>query len=439
MGIGTALAVLAGARRDVLAKAPSDLSKHVAMGGVLLSTAAVAGVSAFFALHSVLALPWQICVPAGIGWAVVVLNLDRMLVVTMGGQNSLFLKIMTAIPRVLLALVIGWVISTPLVLQVFRPEIAAELTTMKAEAIGKAQQTLDKTYERINELVAQRQQLQDAIDRKPQPVTTNADVQNAQTNYENAERIYLGLNAEAQCELDGTCGTGVPGVGTAYLRKKEAADAARQGRDDAKRKLDATIDRVTKENEAAAATARAAAQAQLPDVERALAKDREARRAAEDEVHRVQDGNTGLLARLEALDRVTSGHMSAAWAHRMLFLLFVCIEVLPVAAKLLSGIGAPTLYDRLIQHEDDEIDGTARIWVTCEREIAATAADARRTVAKQQAEAQIAAGRVAAAALGDQQEAVTLRAIEAWGQVATQHTDEEVDRLRHKLDFLKSR
>jgi len=425
MGIPTALAVLAGARRDVLAKAPGDLPKHAAMGGVLLTTATVAGVSAFFALYSVLELPPQVCVLGGIGWAVVVLNLDRMLVVTMSRRHSLPLKIAMAVPRLLLALVIGAVISTPLVLQIFQPEIEAELKTMKANALDQWYEAQKGDDQRIDELRAKVRQLQETRDHKlPHAVDDDPDVQAAKADYDHAKQNYDQRQNEAQAELDGTGGTRRPGVGRSYLEKEKAADLAKSELDAATARLN--VARTQTQTRLAAADEQAAKDAAnaLPAVEHDLAVQEQHRRDAQDEEQAVQNRNTGLLARLKALNRVTEGDLTAATAHWMLFLLFVCIEVLPVVAKLLSTLGPPSLYDRLTEHEDEHAYGTAHIKATSEREIIQIQADANLTEAKQKASAQVEAAKAVNEALADKRKAIALRA-----------RNEELDRLAYELDF----
>ena len=55
--LGEALLTVSGASRDVLKDAPKERTKHIAMGAVLVSTAAIAAVSATYALHLALHLP----------------------------------------------------------------------------------------------------------------------------------------------------------------------------------------------------------------------------------------------------------------------------------------------------------------------------------------------------------------------------------------------
>src|SRR3712207_2430788 len=132
--IGNWLAVLAGARPDVLEAAPGARAKFVALGGVLLSTGGLALVSMAFAVQMALGVWWPFAVLIGLGWGFVVVNLDRMLLVGMAHDSSVKRNVVLAVPRLGLALILGVVIATPLTMQVFAKEIDTEIVTMQAEA-----------------------------------------------------------------------------------------------------------------------------------------------------------------------------------------------------------------------------------------------------------------------------------------------------------------
>src|SRR3712207_4694238 len=117
--IGNGLAVLSGARPDVLEAAPGARPRFVALGGVLLSTGGLAVLSAAFALHMALGVWWPFALLVGLGWGAVIVNLDRMLLVGMAHDASLKRNLLLAVPRVGLALILGAVVATPLTLQVF--------------------------------------------------------------------------------------------------------------------------------------------------------------------------------------------------------------------------------------------------------------------------------------------------------------------------------
>src|SRR3954453_16195572 len=132
--IGNALAVLAGARPDILETTPGARARFVALGGVLLSTGGLAVLSAAFAVHMALGAWWLVALLIGIGWGTVIVNLDRMLLVGMAHDSSLKRNLMLAVPRVGLALILGVVISTPLTLQIFHKEIDSQVVALQAEA-----------------------------------------------------------------------------------------------------------------------------------------------------------------------------------------------------------------------------------------------------------------------------------------------------------------
>src|SRR4051812_16140195 len=140
--IGDGLAVLAGARPDILEVAPGARARFVALGGVLLSTGGLAVLSAAFAVHMALGVWWPLALVIGLGWGAVIVNLDRMLLVGMAHDSSLKRNLALAVPRVGLALVLGVVISTPLTLQIFHKEIDSQVVSLQAEASDAYQKSL---------------------------------------------------------------------------------------------------------------------------------------------------------------------------------------------------------------------------------------------------------------------------------------------------------
>jgi hypothetical protein len=165
----------------------------------------------------------------------------------------------------------------------------------------------------------------------------------AQAAYAAAVAQFQQLDGQAQCELNGTCGTGQPGAGTAYTSAKAAADAQSAVVTAAKAELDAAT------AASAAAEARSAAQAQgsVAGDKATLASltAEEARLQAAFDATNKNDG--GILIRLQALNRLSDTNATLKAAHWMLSLLFMCIELLPVLMKVLLNFGPPSAYDRL--------------------------------------------------------------------------------------------
>ncbi|RZU32515.1 DUF4407 domain-containing protein [Blastococcus saxobsidens] len=371
--IGHALAVLAGARPDVLTAAPGARPRFVALGGVLLSTGGLAAVSAAFAVHMALGVWWPFALLVGLGWGAVVVNLDRMLLVGMAHDSSLKRNLALAVPRVGLALVLGVVVATPLTLQVFHKEIDAEIVVMQAEAADVHRQTLeaDTRFAGLPEL-EERIAAQEAIVASggrsdEQLMTVRAEVSGKQAALDAALAVSRALEAKAQCELDGTCGTGDAGTGQAYLQARAAADAQQAVVSAARAELDAAVAGVTAAEGRSAQLATSSLDRDRADFAR-LSAELDRLQAAFDAQN---EGSGGILLRLEALDRLGDESGTLAAAQFMLSLLFMSVEVLPVLMKLLLNFSPPTAYDRLAALRDDgDVD------------LEAMAQDSRRTVAR---------------------------------------------------------
>ncbi|MCV2488288.1 DUF4407 domain-containing protein [Geodermatophilus sp. YIM 151500] len=352
--IGNGLAALGGARPDVLAAAPGARPRFVALGGVLLSTGGLAVLSAAFAVAMALGVWWPLALLVGLGWGAVVVNLDRMLLVGMAHDASLKRNLLLAVPRVGLALVLGVVIATPLTLQVFHREIDTEIVTMQAEAADAYRAGLegDARFAHLPELeqrIADGEAIVASGGRSdPELADVQGELAAKQAAYDAAVGTERELEARAQCELDGTCGTGDAGTGLAFQQARAAADAQASAVDSARAELDAAT---------AAAAAAEARSAELAAASLATDKAELTRLTADQD--RLQDafdatneGAGGLLMRLEALDRLGDRNATLAAAQAMLSLLFMCIEILPVLMKLLLNFGPPSAYDRLAALRD---------------------------------------------------------------------------------------
>jgi Domain of unknown function (DUF4407) len=412
------LARLAGAQPDVLRSARTEKVKYTAMGGVLLTTAGVAGVSAGFALNTAVGLSVAAAVVTGALWALVIFNLDRMLVVSMTRQSGWVRNVFTAVPRVALAVVIGAIISVPLVLRIFQPEIDAELPRLHSDNLIAAQQKLDQEFADIAPLQKQVDDLQAVASGQAQPaVDADPDVQAAQKQVDEAQAAYDKAAQAAQCELDGSCGTGQRGGGEAYRGAKARADQAETALNTAKAKLDAATAAANTRISGSAASNRDAATQQLAVLAPQLEQRKQARADRQATLGTSEDRSEGLLARLEALDRLSADNATMRSANWALFLLFLLIEVLPVLVKLLAMVGRETLYDRLLRSEEDTLEQRATMTSNNILELE-----------KHRAAEQLTAGQQANTLLVAKQSEIAKKAIDIWGRIATSRSDAEIAR-----------
>jgi Domain of unknown function (DUF4407) len=352
--IGDGLAGLAGARSEILELAPGARSKFVALGGVLLSTGALAVLSMSFAVHMALGVWWPLAMLVGLGWGFVVVNLDRMLLVGMAHDSSLKRNIVLAVPRVGLALVLGVVIATPLTLQVFHKEIDTQIVALQAEKSDAYQRSLDADARfaglpELRQTVALEQEIVASGGlADPGLAVVHGEVTARQAAYDDAMATRRDLEARAQCELDGSCGTGDAGTGTAYQEARAAADAQAAVVTTTRSDLESALDAASAAQDRSAQQARVDLETHQAELTR-LTEQRTELQAAFDATN---SDSGGLLLRLEALSRLGDTNATLWAAQVMLSLLFMSIEVLPVLMKLLLNFSPPTAYDQLAALRD---------------------------------------------------------------------------------------
>ena len=128
--IGDFMVWLGGGNKSILVQVPQERPRFAQMAGVMLTTAGMASLSMIFALRDGVNAPLTAAILFGLVWGVVVLNLDRFLVLSIGSTRDHRRLLLIAVPRLVLALVLSIVISTPLVLRIFASDISSQLHKM---------------------------------------------------------------------------------------------------------------------------------------------------------------------------------------------------------------------------------------------------------------------------------------------------------------------
>jgi hypothetical protein len=368
--MGTLLAQLGGAYPRYLEQAPSAKGRFIQMGLVLVSTASLAMLSMSFALANALHVHWWLAVPLGLVWGFIILNLDRMLIQNMRLDGGLWRVVMMIVPRLVIAALLGIVIATPIVLQVFGSEIKAEMEEHNVAETASLGNAINDTPNAKN-LAAVKQRI--ATDQGTLagdvPNLTSPNVASARQNLATAQEtlaqkrtVSQNLYAQMRCELDGercSKGSGKVGPGPRYDALKRQYNIAVSDENSAQQAVATAQTALTQANNAATSStenaveeAKANARQELPG----LIQQRDRLQALVDEASRrgtdLEAGDTGILAQIEALGRISSKSPSAKTAHWAVAALLFMIELLPVLVKLLSSIGPPTVYDRISELND---------------------------------------------------------------------------------------
>lgn len=138
----------AGADADILKYSSySDHVKYAGIGGVVLATGFLAALSMGFAMHTIFG-NWFVTIPISIAWALIVFNLDRFIVSSTGkgdGESSISGKeFLNALPRLLMAVLLGLTISAPLETVIFKTEIEREWDDTKNNMIIQRNYDIDQ-------------------------------------------------------------------------------------------------------------------------------------------------------------------------------------------------------------------------------------------------------------------------------------------------------
>lgn len=351
------LVALTGADRRLLEQeAPHDTAKYAGIGGAVLTTATFAVLSSSFALQMALDAPWPVALLFGLGWGAAILSLDRWLVAANSRQPRWWQNLLIALPRVVMALVIGVVMSTPLVLRLFQPELEQELVRMQQEAQATFEQELSEDP-RFVDLPGKRDaivELQSTIaaGAADDAVLAHPEVVDVSDRLEAVSAEHDGAEQAVACEKEGTCGSGRAGAGPAYDEKLARRDRLAEERAALTAELAEVTQRVRQQAEAEAAARRTDAERRLAALQQEVAEaeaERAALVAAQGRTSRAADG---LLARLEALQRVSERNSTLHTAHLVLLAFLTIVECLPVLVKLFLSFGKTTRYEVLVQQQD---------------------------------------------------------------------------------------
>ncbi len=364
------LAILGGADGAILDRVPSEQPRFVQMFFVLAGTALVSALSMLFALTTgVQVLVW-LAVPLAVVWALLIFNLDRFLTSTMRSTRNFWRLLGLAIPRVLMAAIIGFVVAEPIVLQAFHNDIAREVTAtnlvqaqsdQKAVATGPEKKALDAASTRLADLqnqastgIVKGTSSDSASQKAAQDTVTKitAQMTDQQKVIDQARALY-------QCELTGQgagtvpgC-TGVQGDGASSTAAKSQLDQAQQTYD----ALAAQLRQANTDLESADASSKTATSAtetqnrqqakdQIPAAEQAYKAALDAYNARAADVAGTNAGAVGLLSQISALDRLSAKEPVLGFAHWLIAALFFMIELLPVIVKVLTSWGDPSLYEK---------------------------------------------------------------------------------------------
>lgn len=307
----------------------------------------------------------------GLFWGTVIFVLDRYIVISLDDVTGVR-KWVTGTIRLLLAALIGWVIAEPLVLRIFQTEVESEMASHAAEVKLERAEDIDEhpVYGTAAIAAATREvesleaaSMGGAIDLSDDPEVARLEEEHAA-----AEEARKEQSALVACESDGSCGTGRAGDGPEWQRKLDELERLEAESDRLRGELEAARARAQSDAAARAAEVEAAATAELPAREAELAALVAQRDAEIAELEALIDGEDGLGARMDSLERLRGARRAINREYWVIVALLVALDTSAVALKLMHrpttdeviraerNRAALELARRQIEHERDQLE-----------------------------------------------------------------------------------
>jgi hypothetical protein len=140
-----------GARLYLLKKCPTDYNVFFGIGMIVFLTGVMASMSGSYAFYTVFNNPY-LALAFGIFWGVLIFFFDWYLVASLRKENRIFKEVLTASPRIILALFLAVVISRPLELKLFESEINGQIEKMNQQKINDYQSIVGTGFTEIERL-----------------------------------------------------------------------------------------------------------------------------------------------------------------------------------------------------------------------------------------------------------------------------------------------
>ena len=328
----------AGADEQILMQCPmADRVRYAGIGGIVLCTGLLAAVSGGYAFYTIFApkgdavndnpLAWGWVLLAlffALVWGAIILNMDRFIVSSTGkgdGKDSISGKeLLQALPRIIIAFILGIAISTPLEVRILKTEIDAELQKKQDKYLIELNQNTDAQKEM--EMKAKKLDL--------------AKVENEQMNIESTfekRRIEIqDARKRLEDEIAGRIGSGKAGEGPAAKTQRE------------------NLNKQEVELEAKIAS-------KSPEIQGL--KDRQKRLTKEiDVIDKSRDDeyskNQQMAYQLDGLlERIHISHELSFWIPIVIFLVLFSIEAGPIFFKMMMNKGA---YEYLVENNKKRIE-----------------------------------------------------------------------------------
>ncbi len=306
------LLICSGGNIHILRKAPSEWNKFAGIGGIILFTAVFATLSAGYAMFTVFDNLW-VSIGFALLWGLMIFNLDRYIVSSIKKTGTWWNQTLMAIPRLILAVFLGIIISKPLELKIFEKEVNKQLNTIIQRNKTQLQKEMNnRILQQSGPFETEKRQIQ-------------AQIADYQKSYDSAA---VELEKEILGKQSGLT-SGKVGFGSNAKRKSELKEQRRLDLENYQKSIAPRLSYLDKE---------------ISKVYGNIETERNKTETFEDKFN-------GFAARLQALDELGKNSAIIGLAASFIMGLFICLEISPVLVKLISSVGP---YDYLLEKTEND-------------------------------------------------------------------------------------
>jgi hypothetical protein len=332
----------AGADNYFLNLSPKqDRVKYAGIGGIVLCTGVLAAFSGGFAFHTIFGPKGDAMEISGmttfidivgsaifgICWGLIIFNLDRFIISSTGKGDGTDVitgkEMLQALPRIIIALILGFAISAPLEIKILESEINAELQKFQESYVQDLNKETDKVANQQKAVLEKRKteyEFKLSVYQKELKVYDDAidNLVSIQQNEMQDKRAY--------------------GFGPVAKKMQSDIDNKKVEKDkflkDKEKEVKALNDQLTKVN--------FEIDNYESDLRKAYAKNKE-----------VAGGYSGLLKRIQI------SHEIGGWIPWIILLVFLSIETGPIFFKMMMNKG---VYDFLVENHNKRREVENGIW-----------------------------------------------------------------------------
>ena len=335
--------ICAGANRSVLRQCPTEYAKYAGIGGIILFTALMAMLSGGYAFYTIFEEVSTACF-FGVFWGLLIFNLDRFMVNTMysDGKHTISKdELLGGLPRIILAIFLGIIISVPIELRIFDDKIQSQLLIDQGKVGDDVRNANEELYNERNRIIELRGTYEDKL-KELQTGTSDGYASRIAT----MERDLQVAEDKLYNETNGTGVTKKRGYGPAAKQLQEQVDRMRLALSSLREE-----ERIAKsQNQEYINRQMISTQSYIDDLDRQLNNVNSQIIQKENERDKATNALTGFTARLKALSEITDYNNNATLfiARLMIMLLFITIEIIPTLFKMMMTAGP---YDNLLRAE----------------------------------------------------------------------------------------